>query len=118
MLIIEVALLEKIIDLNDLKSLIEEKSNDLDSIIIPEENTTVQIYNVIPLAILSTFECNNPKGFSKRDVYIQIYEEINRLFRMLDPYKEMGIWGIYYDELQINYIDFAPQLNKVEVSIS
>lgn len=68
------------------------------------------------MAILSTFECNNPKGFSKRDVYIQIYEEINRLFRMFDPYKDKRIFKFEEDESVIRgFLGLAEYFHTVVI---
>lgn len=117
----EVILLDKKTKLDDLRGLIQKKSNNqesLDIVLINENKINVIIYKIIPLAVLKIFECNKSIGFSKREIFLQIYKEISVLFTKLDPYKKKGIWGIFFDELQINHILFYPSLKKMNVSIS
>jgi hypothetical protein len=106
------------INIDGLKQLIKGKSNDLDESFINEPELRIEIYNRIPIAILISFICKSSKGFSKRDIFSQVLEGIDEIYRVMDSYKDMSVWGIYYDELIIDFIDYHPQLDKLEVSIS
>lgn len=106
------------IPINELKQIINEKSNDLDKILINEKELRIENYNIIPVAILISFECKSSNGFSKCDIFLQVLKGIDQIYRIMDPYKDMNVWGIYYDEVTIDYIGLYPEFNEVEVSIS
>ncbi|MFX1480412.1 MAG: hypothetical protein ACFFCI_20130 [Promethearchaeota archaeon] len=118
MVIKKIVLCTEKISLDKLSKFINSTTKDLDKIIIKEKEITIEIYSVIPLAILTTFKTTSLEGFSKRTIFLKIYQEINSLFRKLDPYKSEGIWGTKIEEIEFNYILYYPKLNKIKVSVS
>ena len=61
----QIIILDKKISINELKKCIVENSNASSTLIIMESKIIVSIYNIIPLAILMTFEYVKTGGFSK-----------------------------------------------------
>ncbi len=114
----EIIILEKKINLEESHKLLEKESNYLDSIVIKEKEITVMIYNIIPMAVLIVFECYNSEGFSRREIFSQVYEKMKELYKNLDPYKNKGIWSLFFDELSLNQIFYYPNLKKLNVSVS
>lgn len=114
----EFSLLENITYLKDLKNLIKKDSSydDLD-VIINENLIKIEIYNIMPMAILTTFKCFKLKGFSKHYIYTQIYKKLKNLYANLNP-ENKNIWGLKFKNIKIEHISYYPKLKKIEVSIS
>lgn len=90
---------------------------DKNELLIKDEIIEILIFYFFPAAVIESTTIESKGGFTRYTLVKCLFDKITDLYNRIDN-RDIGIFEIKFKDLIIEYVNYAPDLKRLNVSIA